>query len=92
MEDLKNQDVVEMQQETSTEQVVEEEKATTSEEKPEKTYTQAQVDEIKKNAIMEGMRKANKNANNDMQSQLDEKQTALDEKDALINQMQEQKL
>ena len=41
-------------------------------------------------AIMEGMRKASKNANNDMQSQLDEKQTALDEKDAMISQMQEQ--
>ena len=51
MEEIKNE-VMEEQ--------VQENKTTTNEEKPVKTYTEEEVKEIKKNAIMEGMRKAKK--------------------------------
>ena len=88
MEELKQEQMQEQQKES-----VEEKQATTSEEKPVKTYTQEEVEQIKKNAIAEGMRKATKQQANQNNEELEKLNASLSEKDSLIaekeNQMNE---
>ena len=87
MEELKQEQMQEQ------EEVVEEKQATTSEEKPVKTYTQEEVEQIKKNAIAEGMRKASKQQATQNNEELERLNASLSEKDSLIaekeNQMNE---
>ena len=84
MEEIKNE-VMEEQ--------VQENKTTTNEEKPVKTYTEEEVKEIKKNAIMEGMRKAKKETETQSNDELENLKNSLNEKETLIaekdNQMEE---
>lgn len=84
MEEIKNE-VMEEQ--------VQENKTTTNEEKPVKTYTEEEVKEIKKNAIMEGMRKAKKETETQSNDELENLKNSLTEKETLIaekdNQMDE---
>ena len=84
MEEIKNE-VMEEQ--------VQENKTTTNEEKPVKTYTEEEVKEIKKNAIMEGMRKAKKETETQSNDELENLKNSLTEKETLIaekdNQMEE---
>ena len=83
MEEIKNEVMEEVQ----------ENKTTTNEEKPVKTYTEEEVKEIKKNAIMEGMRKAKKETETQSNDELENLKNSLNEKDSLIaekdNQMDE---
>ena len=78
------EDVKEIKQEAVEEEVVEEKQATTSEEKPVKTYTQEEVEQIKKNAIAEGMRKASKNQETSKNEELEKLNASLSEKDNLL--------
>ena len=80
MEDLIKE---EAKQEETTE-IVKENEPLQNEEKPVKTYTQEQVDEIKKNAIAEGMRKASKNQATQNNEELEKLNASLTEKDNLI--------
>ena len=73
----------EAKQEETTE-IVKENEPLQNEEKPVKTYTQEQVDEIKKNAIAEGMRKASKNQATQSNEELEKLNASLTEKDNLI--------
>jgi len=84
MEELKQEQMQEQ------EEVVEEKQATTSEEKPVKTYTQEEVEQIKKNAIAEGMRKATKQQANQNNEELDKLNASLSEKDSLIAEREKQ--
>ena len=84
MEEIKNEVMGEQVQENKT---------TTNEEKPVKTYTEEEVKEIKKNAIMEGMRKAKKETETQSNDELENLKNSLNEKETLIaekdNQMEE---
>lgn len=91
MEELKQEQMQEQQES------VEEKQATTSEEKPVKTYTQEEVEQIKKNAIAEGMRKASKQQatqNNDelekLNASLTEKENLIAEKDKALEESQKE--
>lgn len=84
MEELKQEQMQEQ------EEVVEEKQATTSEEKPVKTYTQEEVNEIKKNAIAEGMRKASKQQATQNNEELEKLNASLSEKDSLIAEREKQ--
>lgn len=83
MEDL-------IKEEAKQEEVVEEKQATTSEEKPVKTYTQEEVEQIKKNAIAEGMRKASKQQATQNNEELEKLNASLNEKDSLIAEREKQ--
>ena len=87
----------ELKQEQMQEQQSVEEKPTTNEEKATRTYTQEEVNEIKKNAIAEGMRKASKqnetNANNELETlknSLSEKETLIAEKQNQMDELQQE--
>ena len=80
MEDVK-ENITEAKEETTE---IVEEKPTTNEEKATKTYTQEEVEQIKKNAIAEGMRKASKNQANQSNEELEKLNASLTEKDNLI--------
>lgn len=84
MEELKQEQMQEQ------EEVVEEKQATTSEEKPVKTYTQEEVEQIKKNAIAEGMRKATKQQATQNNEELEKLNASLSEKDSLIAEREKQ--
>jgi len=92
VKEIKEEALVEEKQE-NTELAKENEPLQTNEEKPVKTYTQEQVDEIKKNAIAEGMRKASKQQATQQNDELDKLNASLTEKDNLLaekeNQMNE---
>ena len=77
MEDL-------IKEEAKQEEISVEEKPTTNEEKATRTYTQEEVNEIKKNAIAEGMRKASKNQATQNNEELEKLNASLTEKDNLI--------
>ena len=77
MEELKQEQMQEQQESV-------EEKPTTNEEKATKTYTQEEVEQIKKNAIAEGMRKASKNQATQNNEELEKLNASLTEKDNLI--------
>lgn len=84
MEELKQEQMHEQ------EKSVEEKQATTSEEKPVKTYTQEEVEQIKKNAIAEGMRKASKQQATQNNEELEKLNASLSEKDSLIAEREKQ--
>lgn len=84
MEELKQEQMQEQ------EENVEEKQATTSEEKPVKTYTQEEVEQIKKNAIAEGMRKASKNQEIQNNEELDKLNASLNEKQLQMDEMQKE--
>ena len=83
----------ELIKEEAKQEEVQENKTTTNEEKPVKTYTEEEVKEIKKNAIMEGMRKAKKETETQSNDELENLKNSLTEKETLIaekdNQMEE---
>lgn len=83
MEELKQEQMQEQQESV-------EEKPTTSEEKATRTYTQEEVNEIKKNAIAEGMRKASKQQANQNNDELEKLNASLNEKDSLIAEREKQ--
>jgi len=83
MEELKQEQMQEQQESV-------EEKPTTSEEKATRTYTQEEVNEIKKNAIAEGMRKASKQQANQNNDELEKLNASLSEKDSLIAEREKQ--
>ena len=80
----------ELKQEQMQEQQSVEEKPTTNEEKATRTYTQEEVNEIKKNAIAEGMRKASKQQANQNNDELEKLNASLSEKDNLIAEREKQ--
>lgn len=83
MEELKQEQMQEQQESV-------EEKPTTNEEKATRTYTQEEVNEIKKNAIAEGMRKASKQQANQNNDELEKLNASLNEKDSLIAEREKQ--
>ena len=83
MEELKQEQMQEQQESV-------EEKPTTNEEKATRTYTQEEVNEIKKNAIAEGMRKASKQQASQNNDELDKLNASLSEKDNLIAEREKQ--
>ena len=74
----------ELKQEQMQEQQSVEEKPTTKEEKATRTYTQEEVNEIKKNAIAEGMRKASKQQATQNSEELDKLNASLTEKETFM--------
>lgn len=83
MEELKQEQMQEQQESV-------EEKPTTNEEKATRTYTQEEVEQIKKNAIAEGMRKATKQQATQNNEELEKLNASLSEKDNLIAEREKQ--
>ncbi len=83
MEELKQEQMQEQEESV-------EEKPTTNEEKATRTYTQEEVEQIKKNAIAEGMRKASKQQANQNNDELEKLNASLSEKDSLIAEREKQ--
>jgi len=87
MEDVKQTETI---VEEKKEEKVEENKATTNEEKPVKTYTQEEVEQIKKNAIAEGMRKASKQAESQTNEELDKLKASYSESQSKLEDTQKE--
>lgn len=85
VKEIKEEAVVEEKQEK-----VEDNKPLQNEEKPVKTYTQEEVEQIKKNAIAEGMRKASKQAETQTNEELDKLKASFNESQTKLDETQQE--